>query len=267
MRRAGTGARGRGRRRCRRSGPRRPAGRWPRGGRGSGASARSRGGRAGARARAGARTSSNSVTASRAWPCRARCRVASCRSRPIAASMRPRRRASAGRGRARGTPLGDLAAAEQPLEPPVDLVRARDHEQPDVSRSSRCTIPGRSGSSPPAIACASRPWTSVPPRVARRRVHDDPCRLVDDEQVLVLPGDAQRNLLGLERRLAPLGQRRSATSSPPSSRWLFGRGSPSTVTPPSASSRSAAAREPTSSSAGEEAVEPLSGRLGRHRRP
>src|SRR5919204_3651206 len=35
------------------------------------------------------------------------------------------------------------------------------------------------------------------------------------------------------------------TSSPPASRWLFGRGVPSTKTAPSPTSRSAAAREPT----------------------
>src|SRR5437762_3000540 len=33
---------------------------------------------------------------------------------------------------------------------------------PEVSRSRRCTIPGRSGSSPPATAWPSKPWTSVP---------------------------------------------------------------------------------------------------------
>jgi hypothetical protein len=32
-------------------------------------------------------------------------------------------------------------------------------------------------------------------------VHDDPGRLVDDEQVLVLVGDPERQLLGLEARL------------------------------------------------------------------
>src|ERR671934_2276742 len=38
------------------------------------------------------------------------------------------------------------------------------------------------------------------------------------------------------------------TSSPPASRWLFGRGAPSTKTAPSPTSRSAAAREPTEGS-------------------
>ena len=39
--------------------------------------------------------------------------------------------------------------------------------------------------------------------VARSRVHDDPGRLVDDEQVLVLVGDAEVDLLALERPSAP----------------------------------------------------------------
>ena len=61
--------------------------------------------------------------------------------------------------------------------------------RPDVSRSSRCTMPARSGSSPPATrpasACASVPW-----RCPRAGWHDHAGRLVDDDQVLVLPGDA-----------------------------------------------------------------------------
>jgi hypothetical protein len=80
-----------------------------------------------------------------------------------------------------------------------------------VSRSSRWTIPGRSADSPPAVRPSS-PWTSVPvacpgeerlhqrpARVAGRGVDDDPGRLVDDEEVLVLVGDPERHLLRLQR--------------------------------------------------------------------
>ena len=42
---------------------------------------------------------------------------------------------------------------------------------------------------------ADQPVDERPRRVARRRVHDDPRRLVDHEQVLVLVGDTQRNVL------------------------------------------------------------------------
>ena len=71
---------------------------------------------------------------------------------------------------------------------------------PDVSRSRRWTIPGRSASSPPATACARSPWTSVPLAWPRDGWTDDPGRFVDDQQVLVLEGDAQIELLRLERR-------------------------------------------------------------------
>src|SRR5712692_2357817 len=40
----------------------------------------------------------------------------------------------------------------------------------------------------------------------------------------------------------------NSTSSPAASRWLFGRGEPSTSTAPASTSRAAAAREPTSGS-------------------
>jgi len=43
-----------------------------------------------------------------------------------------------------------------------------------------------------------------PARVARRGMDDDPGRLVDDEQVLVLVGDPQLALLGLEGDVVPL---------------------------------------------------------------
>src|SRR5881397_819794 len=43
-------------------------------------------------------------------------------------------------------------------------------------------------------------------RVSRGRVDDDPGRLVDDEQVLVFISDAEVEVLGLELRLAPLGE-------------------------------------------------------------
>ena len=55
--------------------------------------------------------------------------------------------------------------------------------RPDVSRSRRCTIPGRHGSPPAAPRAASR-CDSVPARVRPGRVHDEAGRLVDDHQVV-----------------------------------------------------------------------------------
>ena len=60
-------------------------------------------------------------------------------------------------------------------------------------------------------------------RVSRARVDDEPGRLVDDEQVLVLVGDRSSSGSGASRAGLARAARRS-TSSPPSSRWLFARG-------------------------------------------
>ena len=97
-------------------------------------------------------------------------------------------------------------------------------------------------------------------------VDDDAGRLVDDEQVLVLPRDAQRRIgSGSSARLAARAASNSS-SSPPSSRWLFGRRSPSTSTAPA---RAAARRRARADlgQLGEEAVEPLArGRSGTRER-
>ncbi len=55
-------------------------------------------------------------------------------------------------------------------------------------------------------AVLQQPVDERPARVARGRVDDDARRLVDDEQVLVLPGDAEVDVLCLELRLRPLGR-------------------------------------------------------------
>ena len=73
--------------------------------------------------------------------------------------------------------------------------------RPEVSRSSRCTIPGRSGSSPPSTSYASRPCTSVPCAWPGAGMNDEARRLVDDQQVLVLVRDGEIHRLGLERAL------------------------------------------------------------------
>ena len=116
-------------------------------------------------------------------------RVRTRRSRPSGASIVPRR--AGGRPRpARGT-RGDLAGAQRGLQRRVDRSsRASSTSRPDVSRSSRCTTPGRSRSARPRRGPPSA-CTSVPCSWPRRRVHDDARRLVDHEQVLVLVGDRE----------------------------------------------------------------------------
>ena len=103
---------------------------------------------------------------------------------------------------------------------------ARRRSRPDVSRSSRWTIPGRPRDRRPAAPSASRPCASVPVAWPPDGMDDEPGGLVDDEQVLVLADDVERRA-----RSAPAPGLRAARPRPPprpSSRWLFGRRSPST---------------------------------------
>ena len=110
--------------------------------------------------------------------------------------------ARAGRRRARGPgsggrPAGRAASAAGAGAP------ARSGPPPagpEVSRSSRWTMPGRVGSPPPAMSRATRPCTSVPAAVPGARVDDHPRGLVDHQQVVVLVAHRQRDVLGLERR-------------------------------------------------------------------
>ena len=87
----------------------------------------------------------------------------------------------------------DGATADQLLQARVRLLRAGDDEQAGGVPVEPVDDPGRS-SSPPAASCASRPCTSVP-LGAPCRMDDDACRLVDHEQVLVLPDDVEVHLL------------------------------------------------------------------------
>ena len=99
-----------------------------------------------------------------------------------------------------------LPLADHALKSPVRLRVARDHEE-----AGRVAVEPVDDSRPfglraAAIPRPSRPWTRVPLAMTRRGMDDESRRLVDDEQALVLVGDDEIELLGLERRLAPLGQ-------------------------------------------------------------
>ncbi len=67
--------------------------------------------------------------------------------------------------------------------------------RPDVSRSRRWTMPGRATPAMPAVVVAAGEQRvderALP--VARGRVHDEARRLVDDEQVIVLVDDVDRD--------------------------------------------------------------------------
>ena len=120
---------------------------------------------------------------------------------PVAAERRvdraPARRRAAVDER-RGTRARARAARAASLSAACTGSLRATTSRPEVSRSSRCTMPARSGSSPPAARPASA-WASVPPRCPRAGMDDDAGGLVDDEQVLVLPGDRERRGGGLRR--------------------------------------------------------------------
>ena len=215
--RAGTGARGRDRRRPRRPGSpqtgRPIASRWTRIWCVRPVSSRTLEQRPWLRA---SRRRSNQVTASRGVAVSSEWRVRSRRSRPIGASIRPvRERGVAAHERevacARPRARGSAPAAR----------RAPRSERATTQQARGVAVEAVHDPRPVVVLPALRAEREQPlherPRSRRPgRVDDEAGRLVDDEQVLVLPDDRDVERLGLERRRAP-GSRPS-TSSPPSSR-------------------------------------------------
>ena len=113
---------------------------------------------------------------------------------------------------------------------------------PDVPASSRCTIPGRSG--PPhrreRDAHAEQAVHERARAAALGRVRDQPGRLRDHQQVLVLEPDRHRRALRLQRHLV-VDHHRPTTRRPRSANDLL-RTTPSTVTCPAAIARWMSAR-------------------------
>src|SRR5437763_11672302 len=97
----------------------------------------------------------------------------------------------------------EVAPVEQPpanevLQPPVGIVRPRDDEQ-----SGRVAVEPVNDPRPLADVSTRNPVLEQgvderPALVPGPRVDDDAGRLVDDEQMLVLVGDAQLSFLGLQ---------------------------------------------------------------------
>ena len=218
---------------------RRPAARSPPGARGSGASAPSRAGRAAARARAAARRARSASPRRAACPCRASAAAGRC-GRGRSAPRCARAATAAGRGRARGT-----------------RARARGARTSACSRAYACSVcattmqPGRvavepvhdaaaAPSSPPAATPTSA-WTSVPVACPAAGMDDEARGLVDDEQVLVLVGDAKLDAPRAASGCGAAGASNS-TSSPPCSRHAFARATPSTSTPAAISALGRGAR-------------------------
>ena len=157
-------------------------------------------------------------------------------------------------------------AAHHRLERAVGLLGAGHHEQPEVSRSSRWTMPGALGMLAAGGAAGERLGERAG-RMARRRVGHEPRRLVHDQQVLVLEARprARRRRPDPRRPPAESGSAATRTRSPSARRWCFGRARPSTVTAPrldQALRRRARARR---AAGGQEGVEPQAGVLRRRR--
>ena len=217
---------------CRTRDRRRPGGRSPAGGRGSGACARSPAARAAASSRGSARSISKCVTAARGSSVSVRHPGAHA---PVAAERRVDRAACAPAGgprRARGTRASISRALQRVAAAPRWTASSRaTTSSPEVSRSRRCTIPGarrvlaagratgqRLGERPARGARA--PGARRRPRACRRRAGARPRRR---------PRTARRRASARRRR--PRARRRS-TRSPPRSRGAWAARAPSTSTRP-----------------------------------
>ena len=168
------------------------------------------------------------VTASRARSVRVDITVRFARSRPIGASIVPLLGVRMALHE-RQVLARDLARLHHALERRVAPPRTwRPAAGPEVSRSSRCTIPARSGPRPrPRSASAS-----VDPVVPRRGMRHEARGLVHHHQVVVLVDDLERRPRRGVGAGGGLARRDGHHARPPRRRWLFARAAPSTVTAP-----------------------------------
>ena len=195
--------------------------------------------------RARASCSSKCVTAWRAARPSTDMRAEVLGSRPIGASMVPLR--DGGRPCTSVTYSRSMRRARSMSESAVCAAGSRaSTSRPVVSRSRRCTTPGRSGSSPPAMPCASRPWTSVASRRPEAGCVTSPAGLSTTSRYSSSKGISRPISTG--SRPGPGSSSETSICSPPRRRRALPATAPSTVTRPAATWRSAEAREPTSSS-------------------
>ena len=157
----------------------------------------------------------------------------------------------------------DLAAAQEALQAPMSLVGARDDEEPGGVPIQAVHDSRPLGLLPaldlPAEEAVDERAASMP----RRWMHDQAGGLVDDEKMLVLVRDAKRHLLGLQVGSAPGGYLDLELLSSGEPMALRARSpvdeNPALAEEPRRHGSRADLLEP-----GEETVEALAGRLGRH---
>ena len=127
---------------------------------------------------------------------------------PVAADRRLDRPAARTRAAAdeREIPTLEAPPPDEPLKPAVRLGGPRDDHQPGcvavepVDDAGALLLPAGGGiQREQSVDEGAR-------RVPRRRVHDQPSGLVDDEEVLVLVGDPEVHRLGLERAFRQAGR-------------------------------------------------------------
>ena len=129
-------------------------------------------------------------------------RCGRCRSRPIGASIRPRPRPRRARDEREVAAL-DLAPADRLLQP-----ACASSERATTSRPGGVAVEPVDDARPVVVSAGrvelEQPVHERPGRRPGARVDDETGRLVDDEQVLVLPGDVEVHRL--RRELDRLGQ-------------------------------------------------------------
>ena len=152
---------------------------------------------------------------------------------------------------------------EETFGPVVGIMKVRDDEEARRVAVEPVHDPGSLGLLPACDLPSQEPVHEGSARVARRRMDDDPGRLVDDEQVLVLVHDGQIELLGLESALASLRDvdLELLTSLEPVA-LAAGRAVDEDVAVAEQAFRGRTRADLIDSR--EEAVETLAGRLGRH---
>ena len=188
---------------------------------------------------------SNHVTASRGSSVSSDLPGGSRRSRPIGASIRPLRERGRPRTSARyrrSTSRARIAAWSAGMRSSERATTS----SPDVSRSSRWTIPGRSGSSPPAAPSASSCAASVPAEAPAPGCTVMPAGLSTTTRCS--SSYAMRTVTGSGSSAPRRARKRDLDDRPClEAMALRPRSAPSTVTAPSRTSRSASDRVPISS--------------------
>jgi len=145
----------------------------------------------------------------------------------------------------------------------MSLLGAGDDEKPRGVPVETMDDPGPAGVLASGDVVCEEPVNERPGAVAGRGVHNDSSRLVDDDQVLILPDNTHVEILWLEGTCLTLGRLEFdwLSSSEPVALWSLrtvDQNLARVEQPFGGRARANVVESP------QEAVEPLAGRLGRH---